>query len=321
LKYFEEMTGTKTGLVGFDPRYWLFLDWSGLFKEGYSTVYNLWLLIALERLAEMSRKADKPDEARRLTAWANRLRKALGRVVKPDGTLCDGLTFKGNPVEQCSIHSQTLAIIAGFQPAHNAKRIETVLLPFIRGEASPAITPSSYWITYVFEVLTAEGCGADVVRFIREKWTPMCDHGTTWETFAPRAGLESFSHAWSAHPLYHFMQTIGGIRQYSAAWKKIVFEPVFEGDSNDTVVPTPHGKIRSSWKRRGTQIEVRLALPDGVSATVHLPGQKRTTIQGSASWKLNAISNTNEGPFAKCASHPHNSPIPAYAHSLRINRE
>jgi hypothetical protein len=208
--------------------------------------------------------------------------------VLKNGLLCDGLTFAGKRVKETSIHSQTLAILAGFQPERNAERINKVLLPFIRGEAKPAITPSSYWITYVFEVLIEAGHGADVLRFIREKWTPMAEHGTTWETFKPSLGMESFSHAWSAHPLYHLMRILGGIRQRAAEWTEITYEPVFEGDFNETVVPTPHGKIITSWKREGDQIKVSLTLPKGVSASVRLSGKKPTTAQGESSWSLKA---------------------------------
>ncbi len=286
LRYFEESTDAKTGLIGWDKRYWLFLDWTGLFKDGYSTVYNLWLLIALERLAEMSRQANMRSEAGKLTAWAARLRKALGRLVRKDGLLCDGLTFAGKRVKETSIHSQTLAMLAGFQPEHHAGRITKVLLPFIRGETKPEISPSCYWITYVFEALTAAGHGEDVLRFIREKWTPMVEHGTTWEVFEPRAGEESFSHAWSAHPLYHLMQIIGGIRQSAASWKEIIFQPHFIGGEADVAVPTPLGNIRSVWKREGSVIQMRLFLPEGISAAVILPGLKSRRVRNNSRWDL-----------------------------------
>jgi len=36
-------------------------------------------------------------------------------------------------------------------------------------------------------------------------WASILSKGTgmAWETFEPTRGNESFSHAWSAHPLYH----------------------------------------------------------------------------------------------------------------------
>lgn len=286
LKYFEDRTDPKTGLLGIDKRYWLFLDWTGLFKEGYSTVYNLWLLICLEKLAGMSRAAGRPGDSKMLSAWAGRLRKSLARLVRKDGLLCDGLTLEGKLVRTTSIHAQTLAILAGFQPGHNSKRLDKILLPFIRREIHPEVVPSSYWITYVFEVLTAAGHGAEVVDFIRKKWAAMVEHGTTWENFDPRVGDESFSHAWSAHPLYHLMQVIGGIRQDAAGWTEILFEPHFVGDGADVTVPTPHGAIRCVWTREGSTIKTSLSLPDGILAGIKLPGRKTEKVKGSSSWTL-----------------------------------
>jgi hypothetical protein len=285
LRYFEEFTDSQTGLLGSDDRYWLFLDWTGLFKDGYSTVYNLWLLIALEKLAVMSRMAGNPAQSRKLSAWAKRLRKSLGRLGRKDGLLCDGLTFGGKPVKTASIHTQTLAILAGCQPEHDETRIKEILLPFIRGGTTPDISPSSYWTNYVFEVLTASGHGADVLRFIRKKWMPMAEHGTTWENFEPKAGEESFSHAWSAHPLYHLMQILGGVRQSAAGWKEILYQPCFIGDGAEVSVPTPLGIIQSMWKRHGNEVNVSLSLPEGITAMVILPGVKKRRLQGTSCWE------------------------------------
>ncbi|CAN5728959.1 hypothetical protein BH09VER1_BH09VER1_39130 [soil metagenome] len=286
LQYFEKLTDPKTQLVGQDQRYWLFLDWTGLFKDGYSTVYNLWLLIALDRLTALAKKANNLHQSKRLTTWAAKVRKALVPLERKDGLLSDGLTFRGKRSKETSIHAQTLAIIACLDPARDATRIEKVLLPFIRQETNPAISPSCYWITYVFEVLTAAGHGAEVLAFIKDKWSPMTTHGTTWETFQPREADESFSHAWSAHPLYHLMQTVGGIRQIDAHWTKIIYAPLIEGDFNETVVPTPHGPIHSSWVRRDSQIDIVLSLPKGVTAQVHLPNRKSATVRGKSSWTI-----------------------------------
>jgi len=43
--------------------------------------------------------------------------------------------------------------------------------------------------------------------------------------FLKRRVMESFSHAWSAHPLYHLMEILGGVRQTGLAWKTISFAP------------------------------------------------------------------------------------------------
>lgn len=282
LSYFEERADAKTGLVGYDDRYWLFLDWTGLFKDGYSSVYNLWLLITLQRLSEMCRVAGLRGEGRKLAAWAARLRSALKALVQSDGLLVDGLTFSGEVVQETSVHAQTLAILADFQPQHHRNRLDKIILPYLRDELSLKVQPSSYWINYVFEVVTTAGYGTEALAVIRKKWEPMVEHGTTWEVFQPRLAQESFSHAWSAHPLYHMMQILGGIRQSAPGWKGIIYQPLFEGTFAEAIVPTPFGDIVSSWKEDAKGISVELALPKGISADIRLPDQKGHTLSPSS---------------------------------------
>jgi hypothetical protein len=128
--------------------------------------------------------------------------------------------------------------------------------------------------------LSERGHGQGVVDFIKRHWARMAEHGTTWENFAPRPADESFSHAWSAHPLFHLMQTLGGVRQAAPDWKSITYKPVFHGTRCDTVIPTPRGLIKSKWRKTGNKIQVELDLPPGMTARVLLFGGKSQTAKG-----------------------------------------
>lgn len=286
LEYFERQTDEETGLAGYDERYWLFLDWCDLFKDGYPAVYNLWLLIALERLTELCWLNHDEPRAIRLSVWSGQLRQALRRLIDTQGLVHDGLTREGLVVPRASVHTQTLAIMAGLDPERDPERLEKSILPYIRREEEPENSPSCYWVNYVFEVLTRAGYGAEVVAFIREKWEPMVAHGTTWEVFDPKPGEESFSHAWSAHPLYHLMQILGGIRQTGAQWERVVFEPCFIGEHASVRVPTPRGPIDVAWKRAGAVVTVDLDLPEGVLADVSLPGLGNFEVRGAGKWEI-----------------------------------
>jgi alpha-L-rhamnosidase len=286
LGYFREHTDPRTGLIAFDDRYWLFLDWTEIFRDGTPTVYNLWLVITLEKLALLYRKAKRPRAAAPLEAWAKKVRAALGRLVDRQGLLRDGIDRQGKIVEQTSIHSQTLALMVELKGVDPKAALERVLLPFIRLESKPKVTPSSYWITYVFTVLIHLGYGEEVIAFIRNRWLPMAEHGTTWELFEPVRGDTSFSHAWSAHPLFHLMNSVGGITQTGPGWSEILFRPVFYGTRNKTAIPTPHGLIRAEWKKVGGKVEVKLQLPGGVKAQVELPGVKLKAVTGSRKWAV-----------------------------------
>jgi hypothetical protein len=293
LGYFRKQTNPRTGLLMHDPRYWLFLDWTELFRDGSSTVYNLWLLITLDKLAQLYRKAGQPKEATRLEIWAAKLRKALERLIDRHGLMRDGVDFKGKIVPETSIHAQTLAIQAGLKGLKTQLALDRVLLPFIRGESKPKAVPSAYWLTYVFSVLIDHGYVTDVLLYIKAFWTPMVAHGTTWEGFYTRRGGESCSHAWSAHPLYHLMQTVGGITQTGPQWSEIVFKPTFHGTHGKSVVPSPRGPIKSSWQRQGDSVVVNLQLPKGVKARVALPGVRPHTVSKSSSWTILPSSKTS----------------------------
>ncbi len=284
LDYFESQTDEKTGLLRYDGRYWLFLDWSNIFKDGYASIYSLWYLQALDKLAALARLTGETRLLARVTTAAKNLRRALTALIGKNGLMCDGLTWKRRPVPTCSVQSQTLAIMNGLNVANTDKMIRERLLPIVQGKIFEAM-PSPYWLTFIYSVLIERGYQKEVVADITRIWTPMAEHGTTWEVFNPVRGQESFSHAWSAHPLYHLAQTIGGIRQTAPGWKKILFQPGFIGDHGGATIPSPNGPIRSSWKRVADQIEIGLTLPKGTEASVVLPGKKPITAKGPVELK------------------------------------
>ena len=164
--------------------------------------------------------------------------------------------------------------------------------------ASPL--PSSYWVTYVYDVMETLGYGRDVVTHIRENWRDMIPSGGTWEMFpckndrglrnAHTPGETSMTHAWAAHPIYHLTRNIGGVIQADVGWRRIVFRPLLDmGDTQQAkaVIPTPLGKIRVSWRRmKNDSFEVKLSLPKGVEAKVYLPDQEPTTVTRRNSWSV-----------------------------------
>ena len=285
LAYFDAHTG-KEGLVHYDPRYWLFLDWTDVPKDGASTVYNLWFMLALERLAAMHRLNRDPKSAARCERRAAGLRKVLRTFVNRQGLLRDGLDTKGRTLPTTSPHAQTLALMSNLAP-EGAVAQERYLMEYLRDESGHTVKPSAYWITYVYTVLATRGHGADVVAHLRPRWEPMIAYGSTFELFRDHPEFPiSHSHAWSAHPLFHLMQIIGGVRQAAAAWKRVEFAPVFVGESGGCTVPTPAGPITSSWRREGTEAEVQLSLPRGVVATVKLPGLPVQPTKGQRRWRV-----------------------------------
>jgi len=286
LDYFKDWLSPKNGLLQYDHRFWLFLDWTGLLKEGCSSVYSLWFLHALDRLSQMYTASDLPEEAGECAKLATPLRKSLLKLINDDGLMRDGYTPKGKIAPETSVHAQTLAILTGLCPENEKVMLEKRLVPYVRGELQTDIQPSAYWITYIYTVLAERGYGEDVVADIHKRWAPMVKHGTTWENFEPVKAHESFSHAWSAHPLFHLMQIAGGVRQAAPGWTEITYKPDFIGDSAEVVIPSPKGKITSAWKRSGKTIQGQIKLPKGINASVQLPDSKPIEISGTYSYEV-----------------------------------
>ena len=291
LGYFTGEGRGKNGLLRYDERYWLFLDWTNIHKQGTPTLLNLWYLLMLDKLAELAGLAKMPAEERRLRSMHRQQKRLVLAKLwdKRAEMFRDGLMPSGKPVEQWSIHNQTLAVLCGLQRKSWDTMLGRRFLPYLRGMKTGGALPSSYWVTYVYGVATELGYAADVVRHLRERFAPMIPYGGTWETFDYTPGGASTTHAWSAHSIYHLAGTLGGVRQTGAAWRRMAFAPLVdlaEVDRAEVTVPTPQGLIRAAWRRRGDEVEVSLALPKGVAAEVALPGAREAGATGRRRWTI-----------------------------------
>jgi hypothetical protein len=291
LAYFTDEARGPSGLLQYDERYWLFLDWCSIHKDGTPTLLSLWYLLTLEKLATMACAAGMAAEERWLSAVHRQQRQLiLDKLLdRKAGLFRDGLAWNGKPVGVHSIHTQTLAILCGLEPERHPAMAAKVLLPYLKGEEVAGAKPSSYWVTYVYGVMRSLGYGKEVVEHILRHWGPMVPYGGTWEVFEGNIGGSSTSHAWAAHPIYHLVGTLGGVTQADVAWRRIGFAPLLDVEGVNrvrAVVPTPQGQIQASWERAKGKTEVSLALPKGTEAEVRLPGIEPAAVTGRCRWLL-----------------------------------
>jgi hypothetical protein len=291
LGYFTGEGKGENGLLRYDDRYWLFLDWADIYKEGTPTLLNLWYLLMLEKLATLAGLAGKTSQRRQFVQMhARQAKLILAKLWDPRERLFrDGLDNAGKGVDVYSVHNQTLAIQAGLWGKFHAGMIAKRLRPYLAGESVPGALPSSYWVTYVYSIMRSAGLGELVVSHIRKHWSPMVPYGGTWETFNLHAG--STSHAWAAHPIYHLTGEMGGIVQTGPAWRRISFAPRLGCDGVTeaaATVPTPAGLIKSSWRKTGETFAVNLSLPPGVKADISLTGAAPRAVTGTNRWTVAA---------------------------------
>ena len=280
LAYFRspEAVG-KLGVLQYDPRFWLFMDWSSLPQKTYPCFLNLWYLVALRHIVKMldiSKLKDTAVDYRKLTT---EMEKKIVRYFHDEkqGVFRPALDPKGRQEGEPSVHDQTMALMLELVPKSQKTMIDRVMLPYLKGEKLEGAVASAFWAFYPLEEMGRRGYGAEVIEFIRRSWKPMLSTGTTWEGFdSMEIPGTSNCHAWTAHPSVHLVNILAGVRQASSAWKEIVFQPVFAPgiDHVEATVPSPAGMIRAKWARKNGTIRGELKLPAGVKARLELPGAK-----------------------------------------------
>jgi len=300
IEYFTGEGRGENGLLKYDERYWLFLDWADIQKEGTPTLLNMWYLYMLEKLRDLAGVSGMRTEKRKFATMYDQQKKLILRHLwdAKAGLFRDGITNKSKPARRYSIHTQTLAIMCGLKEKYHSDMVAKRLLPYLQGKKVASAPPSSYWVNYVYEVMIALSYGQQVLDHMEKNWLPMIPFGGTWEMFQhdklyPESngfgfGITSMTHAWAAHPIYHLARTLGGVTQTGVAWKSIHFAPLLlAGETNcvNAVIPTPQGKIVSSWGRTKSGVfEVNLNLPKGIVAEVDLPGLRLKTTATRNRW-------------------------------------
>ena len=290
LSYFEKSL-SQTGLLPHDKKYWLLLDCSRLFKDGFSTLYNLMYLGALNNAARLFQIAGDRKASATYQRKANALSLAIRRQLfdKRGKKFHGGLTWNGKSVKEDDAQSYAWAILTDLIPKLNSDFAQRRLLPMIMGERKKGQVPDAFFMFYIFQALKKLGYAEEIVDCIDRWWGEMIvDRGLTtteehWDT-APGGG--SWCHAWSAHPIVHFANLLLGVQQSEIAWKRIRFSPTFAAiDWARGIIPTPHGKIESKWEKKGDRVEVFLKIPKGITADIELPGLT-STVRGPCSKNL-----------------------------------
>ena len=249
-KYFDSVVDTQTGLASYDPRFWLFLDWTKIQKVGQPTILNMWWLEALDKMTRLCEENGIESDAKLYKARADKLRKAITKtLLLPNGLLSDGV-INGKASPKTSIHSQVMAKMTNIEGFDFEKAKSEILLPYLKGEKTFPVMPSSYWVVYVLQCMLDAGHAKEVYDFIMREWKPFAQYGTTFETFTNGANISgTHSHAWSAHPAFLLPQILSGIKQEAPAWKKVSINPNFFENSADITYPTPNGNIKVAYKK------------------------------------------------------------------------
>ncbi len=261
-----------TGMVGPTP-WWSFLDWSERFKDGtppgaasgHSTAFSLQFAIVLRQAAEIETTLGRPANAEHYRRLADRLvAAATARAWDPARGL-----FADAPEEKLfSQQTNTLAILADAVPADGGR----VVMEKILTDTS-LVQASFYFRFYVDEALGKVGLADRYVERL-QPWRDMLANGMTSTAETPEP-TRSDSHAWSAHPNYHLLATVTGIRPASPGFRSVVVAPVLGNFKRVTArMPHPSGVIEVRLLRKGFGgLTGQILLPDDVEGQFRWGGK------------------------------------------------
>ena len=277
LAWYEQRLDS-TGMLGPLP-WWNFLDWQDGFvrgvppgaEQGHSTAFTLQFAYALQQTAQMEAAIGQPDAGIRYRALAERLIAAVRECAWSEQR---GLFSDSLETQSFSQQTNTLAVLTG--AARDRRAVTERLL-----SDAQIVQASYYFRFYVDEAMHVSGL-ADRYLDRLEPWREMIRNGLTTTPETPDPS-RSDSHAWSAHPNYHLLATVLGVRPASPGFRTVAITPALATLQRvHGRVPHPAGEIDVRLERVGAAgVKGAIKLPENVSGIFVWGGQSLPLRPGS----------------------------------------
>ena len=110
-----------------------------------------------------------------------------------------------------------------------------------------------------------------------------------WDSMLPDGSINpgemtSFNHYALGAVADWIHRTVGGIAPLEPGYRRVLIAPRPSGDITwaKSSLESPQGKISVEWSVAGEELSVFVALPEGVSGVVDLPGRERVEIMDGA---------------------------------------
>jgi len=261
--------------------HWMFTDWVDGAKEwkagvgpvgqdGTSALFDLTLLYALQKAAELERGLGQ-------SAWALDYEQAAQKLAKtirkkywdPNRNLWADREEK----DTFSQHTNALAILTGLE---TSPRVARSLITDTR-----LAQASIYFKYYLHQALIQAGLGNEYMTWL-DKWRENMAMGlTTWAEKSNVDQSRSDCHAWGASPNIEFYRTVLGIDSDGLAFSRVKINPHL-GDLTQVAgsMPHPNGEIKVSYERIDGTWRILVELPYGVDGTLVWAGKTRSMKPG-----------------------------------------
>ncbi len=255
------------------------VDWPMGERDGYvfteiNTVVNAFHLAALKRMAKLALAIGRLDEAEEYEA---RLRNTHAEFQKRLFDSERGLYRDGVNTDHISLHANLFPLAFGLVPENRKQEVAAWL-------QERDMDCSVYAAQYLLEGLFRNKREMKAIDLITARtdrsWRHMLESGTTitWEAWDLKyKPNQDWNHAWGAAPANLLPRFVLGVEPLEPGWSHASIRPC-PGNLTHArgKIPTPRGPIVIDWESTET-FHISITLPDGVSATVELPGDENST--------------------------------------------
>lgn len=280
------------GEVGADglwpsPVGWNFLDategftWGtppGGEERGCNASFSWQLVLALGQWAELEDWHGEPELATRARRWQRTVAAAIEAAFWDP---VRGLYAEDRSRRCFSEHAQILALLSGVLSPEKASALGGRLIT----DPNLART-SAYFSHYLFEVYGRLG-RTDLLLERLKQWHESAGHGlvTTPEAFGGEG--RSDCHAWSAHPLFHRLATVLGVRPAAPAFARVRIAPQLGPlESASGAVAHPAGPIQVTVRKSVAGLSAAVELPPGLSGELVWNGSTKLLHPGEQRLEL-----------------------------------
>jgi hypothetical protein len=188
---------------------------------------------------------------------------------------------------QTDDRANAMAVVAGFAKPEFYPAIRQVLLK--EEHASP------YMEKYVLEALCLMDAPGEAIARAKKRWadqiaSPLTTLWEGWGIGNKGYGGGTYNHAWSGGALTMMHEYIAGVAPTAPGWSTFRVCPQLGPLKEiDTTVSTPHGKIDLAIRRTEKNLNIKLDVPAGTTATVCVPapdagGYAAIKVNGTEAW-------------------------------------
>ena len=283
LQRHENEEGLLTDLPG-----WPFIDWVPEWKHGMApdgqvpgranAIHSLFWVLALQSAAATERRCGEDAQA---DYWLGRARRTFDAVRKRFWDEGRGLFADDLAHSKWSEHAQVLAMVSGLMRGDEEKRAFEGLI-----SSQDLARATVYFSHYLFEAYFRHGRG-DLFLKKLDLWREYVRMGLKTPLESPGANARSDCHAWGAHPIYHALSGLAGIRPAAPGYSKVEIAPCPGGLSFIRArAPHPQGAVAVSLRFDGSDVAGTVTLPEDVEGVFRWNGTERPLASGDNILKI-----------------------------------